>query len=90
MSDLSQPLSLEEEFLEAESEYGGYARVDTDTESSDIENEQSQYPYFPQAMNSTLVFMMIEKGQLLKVLSANASLEKAAHHAVSLYQLNLL
>lgn len=46
MSDLSQPLSLEEEFLEAESEYGGCARVDTDTESSDTENEQSQYPYF--------------------------------------------
>lgn len=46
MSDLSQTLSLEEEFLEVESEYGGCTRVDTDTESSDIENEQSQYPYF--------------------------------------------
>ena len=92
MSDLSQPLSLEEEFLEAESEYGCCARVDTDTESSDIEkmNSLSTHTFSPHAMNSTLVFMMIEKGQLLKVLSANASLEKAPRHAVSQYQLNLL
>ena len=41
MSDLSQPPSLEEEFLEVESEDEGCARVDTDTESSDIENECS-------------------------------------------------
>ena len=49
MSDLSQTLSLEEKFLEVESEYGGCTRVDTDTECSDIENEhmeQSQYLYF--------------------------------------------
>ena len=46
MSDFSQPLSLEEEFLEVESEYGGCIRVNTDTESSDIANEQSQYLYF--------------------------------------------
>ena len=46
MSDLSQTLTLEEEFLEVESEYGGCTWVGTDIESSDIENEQSQYPYF--------------------------------------------
>lgn len=46
MSDLSRTLSLEEEFLKVESECGGCTRVDMDTDSSDIENEQSQYPYF--------------------------------------------
>ena len=46
MSNLSQTLTLEEEFLEVESEYGGCTCVDTDTESSNTENEQSQYPYF--------------------------------------------
>ena len=53
-------------------------------------NSLSTRTFFPQAMNLTLVFMMIVKRQLLKVLSANASLEKATHHAVSQYQLNLL
>ena len=39
-------LSLEEEFLEAENEYEGYARVDADTESSDVKNECSTYLHY--------------------------------------------
>ena len=66
--------------------------MDTDTESSGIDtwHSLSTRTFSPQAMNLTPVLMMIVKEQPLKVLSANASLEEAAHHAVSQYQLNLL
>ena len=53
-------------------------------------NSLSTRTFSPRAMTLTLVFMMIVKGQLLKILSANASLEKAAHHAVKSISVELI
>ena len=63
--------------------------MDTDTESSDIENEQSQYPYFlsPSHDFDTSVHDDREKAAIE---GFECKCKLATHHAVSQYQLDLL